>query len=272
MALIPSNTKKGLGFHKDAPSNKDWDFDKLSLGSSDLKKIVSLSTYAPDALNQGSTSSCVAHAFVCALFILEKHLTGAASLSSRRYLYWFSRFLHKANHLDAGTYLRSMADALRKFGVPDEAFWTWAQFTLSINKRPSVDAMGKGHARFDGKYVRIKDVGEFRTLAIKAALNAHLPVCFGTAVSKSYLENDGPDIVHLPKFDSADPSVGNHAQCIIGYNDELVPGRTLFEVQNSWSEKWRKAGRVYMTDEYIEDEVSSDFQIVYGWKALKEAA
>jgi hypothetical protein len=216
----------------------------------------------------------VAHAFACALFVLEKHLGIDAKIASRRFLYWFSRFLHKAQGKDAGTYLRCMADALRKFGACDEELWAWAQFTLQINKRPSVEAMGKAHARFDGKYVRIKETPGtgLRTLSIKAALEAHLPVCFGTAVAKSYMVNDGPLIVDLPKFDATDPFAGNHAQCIIGYDETMVRGQTVFELQNSWSGKWRNAGRVYVTEEYVESRRSSDFQIVYGWKKLQEAA
>jgi hypothetical protein len=271
MAFFPSNTRKGLGFKRDLPNKKDWDFDKLSVASSGLGKVITLRDHAPDVMNQGSTSSCVAQSFACALYILEHAAGLTPDLVSRLYLYWFSRFLHGSQKHDAGTFLRMMAEALRKYGVCDEEFWKFAQFSLSINKRPSVEAMGKGHSRHNGKYVRIFDVGNGRTLALKAALQAGYPICFGTTLADGYQENEGSEIVQLPDF-SIEEILGNHGQCIIGYDDAILPGRTLFEIQNSWGDKWRKAGRVYMTDEYIEDEVSSDFQIVYGWKALQEAA
>jgi hypothetical protein len=271
MALIPSTTKKGMGFKKDDPDPRDRDFDKLGLMSSGMPSLFTLRRHTPDALNQGATSSCVAHAFACALFILETIAGTNPQLASRLFLYWFSRFQHKGQFLDSGTYLRSMAEALRRFGVPDEEFWRFGQFTTTINKRPSVEAMGKGHARHGGKYVRIFDQGDARTLAIKAAIVNRLPVCFGTALAKSYFANEGPMVVEYPDF-SVDKSVGNHAQCIIGFDDTLVQGQTAFELQNSWGGKWRAGGRVFVTQEYIESQRSSDFQIVYGWKALQVAA
>jgi hypothetical protein len=271
MALIPSTTKKGLGFKKDEPDPRDWDIDKLGLMSSGMPRRFSLREFCPDVMNQGATSSCVAHAFACALFILETIAGTNPQLASRLYLYWFSRFLHGSQLLDSGTYLRKMAEALRKYGVPDEEFWKFGQFTTTINKRPSIEAMGKGHARHNGKYVRIFDQGDARTLAIKSAICNKLPVCFGTSLAKSYQSNDGAAIVHLPDF-STDKFIGNHAQCIIGFDDTMVRGQTVFELQNSWGGKWRNAGRAYVTEEYVESRRSSDFQIVYGWKRLQASA
>ena len=126
----------------------------------------------------------------------------------------------------------------------------------------------RAHPRAGGKYVRIAETGSGRIQGLKAALANGLPVGFGVSVTDSFLSSDGPTIIDKPQVN--DPVVGGHAMLIVGY-EETSQG-LLFDVQNSWSTSWRDGGFCRFTEDHIRWHRARDFQIIYGWKALQNAA
>lgn len=274
MPILPSS-KRGLGAKIDGHGNLDApSFSIMRLpGAGDLKDF-SLESMVPIidgwkvVLDQGATSSCVAHAFIAGIHIREKSAGLSFMNASRLYAYYHARREETGSPvvLDQGTFLRTCAIGLAKFGIPDENYWPFSQFTLTVNKRPSYAAMSEAHPRAGGKYVRIYELLAGRSAAIKAALIAGYPVAFGTAVAQSFLDNGGPLSVQKPN--AYDKIAGNHAMLIIGW--KTVDNMVWWRVQNSWGRNWRDEGFAWLADSYINWEQTQDLHIIYGWKRLQE--
>lgn len=218
-------------------------------------------------LDQGNTSSCVANAFVQALHMAEARAGLPFQEVSRLYPYYNARREHGGHWFDKGTYLRTCAGALRKFGAPRESFWPWSTRFTRVNRRPSWNAMRMAHPRRNGEYVAIYETGADRTRVIQLALLAGHDVAFGTRLPESFLPSVGNARVEKPS--ATDPIAGNHAMLIIGW--QTFGGRLFFRVVNSWGRNWRDGGLCWMSAEYIEWEHTRDLHIVNGWTRLQEA-
>lgn len=257
--------KKKLGWIPNEFDVRDYDIDKLGLSLYGLSESKSLEQHIVKILNQGGSSSCVAQAIAYAVMILESVCGFEYDPISRLFIYWNPRKHDGGRITDSGTYPRSALEMLRKFGVPSEKYWPFSDSRFKINRQPPWNAYMKGHSRKDGKYVQIFDVGDQRVKAVQAAIDAEYPVIYGSQVSKSYLEDDGPSIIDVPSAN--DPLVGGHMQTLVGYREHN--GIVIFKQVNSWSEFWRDGGFVEVTEDVIKWKYSSDFNIVYGWKKLR---
>lgn len=274
MPFLPSR-KHGLGAKIDGPDVRGTpSFALLRLPvASDLTEF-SLEEHVPTVdgwrvvLDQGATSSCVAHAFVAGIHIREKIAGLPFMNASRLYAYYHSRREEGSGPMvfDQGTYLRTCAIGLAKFGVPDEVYWPFSTFSPVVNKRPTYASMSEAHPRMGGKYARIYEMLAGRSDAIKSALVAGCPVAFGTAVAHSFMDNGGP--LNVDKPGAFDKIAGNHAMLIVGW--KTVQGKTWWRVQNSWGRNWRDEGFVWLSDSYIVWEQTQDLHIIYGWKRLQE--
>lgn len=223
----------------------------------------------PLILNQGNTSSCVAHAFAGGIHIME-HRAGLTFMGvSRLFMYYNARREEAPgdpNVADVGTYLRTCASGLRKFGACDEKHWEFNEGANAVNRRPDWQAMSVAHPRAGGRYVRIYDGGANRTQAIRAALAAGYPVAFGTAVPFSFLDDSGPDEIGKPA--ATDQIAGNHALLAIGC--ATMQGQTWFRVLNSWGSSWRDGGLCWMSAAYLEWDFTQDLHVIHGWKRITE--
>jgi hypothetical protein len=274
MPLLPSS-KRGLGFRPDPLKNGSPSFAKMGVAAASDVTAFSLEGSIPVVngrrliLDQGSTSSCVAHAFVAALHIVEQRAGLAHIPASRLYVYYHARREEGRGSIvfDNGTYLRTCAEGLAKFGVPDERWWPFSTFSLTVNKRPKYEAISEAHPRQGGKYARIYEYDADRSQAIKSALVAGHPVCFGTLVSKSFLDSRGGAYVELPR--AADPIVGGHAMTIVGW--ETRDKRTWYRVLNSWGPDWRDGGLCWMAEDYVTSVNTTDLHVIHGWERLREA-
>lgn len=265
---------RALGHIPDIPDPRDYDFGRFGV-SSRSPSSASLVAHEPAVYDQGRTSSCVAQAMAGAIEILERRAAFKANLKgldfpapatpSRLSIYINSRILHAGGPaiFDNGTYLRTAAAGLRDKGCCDEQYHPFSQFPWKVNRRPPLRAVMRAHARSGGEYARINDRGEDRIRAIKGAIAAGYPVCFGTRVTSDFLGSRGPGIVDRPSLQSK--FAGGHAMCIVGYNS-----LGLFDIRNSWGAGWRDNGHCRMTEDYLRWEFSTDFQIMRGWARLKE--
>jgi C1A family cysteine protease len=260
--------KKGLGYLPNPIDRRDLDIDVLALSTTDLPAEVSLAPYVSEVFDQGSTSSCVSNAIAGAIGILECKAEMPYKPVSRLFAYYNSRRLHNGHKSDSGTYIRTCLKMMTKLGIPDEEHWNFSTAFWKVNRRPPWNSYMMAHPRKDGTYCRIYDVGERRVLAIKAALAASLPVVFGTKVSRSYLESEGPTEVSRPSI--VDEIAGGHAQVIVGYEDTESDG-TRFRILNSWGDDWRDGGFIWMSEDYLTWDATRDLQIIKGWSSLIKA-
>ena len=224
---------------------RDWDFDKLGLGSG-VGDGADLTKYAT-VLSQGSTNSCVAHAWEQALLI-ESRRRGfegqLGELGSRLFGYYNSRAEHGSQFVDLGTYLRTYAYGLKRVGRCPERYWKFSK--SRVNRRPSIRAYQKANAmRGLRGYYRIYDRGRARIEAICAALDAGKPVVFGVRVDRAFTNSVGPNVIGVP----AGAIIGGHAMCIVGYR--VVGGALEFKIINSWGKGWRAGGYAWFNEELI---------------------
>ena len=269
MALLPSNTRKGLGLRFEEGMPTTFGLETLCLGDADEipAEFVGheLSIPVGGMHDQGATNSCVAHAFGHAIILKEAREGFDYDEPAWLFPYWMSRKEHDAQWFDGGTYLRTMGIALRKFGMPSARYWKWGQFSTRVNRRPNWTAMRKAHPRRGGKYVRIYETGDRRILAIQRALMAGHDVAFGTRLGVSFIPSRGSSRIDLPPVTEA--IAGNHAMLIIGWR--RFAGVTYFRVLNSWGREWRDRGLCWMSAEYIASSYTKDLHIVHGWERVR---
>lgn len=218
--------KRGLGWVPDRRDERDHRLSRLGL-SATIPKQFSLRGDVVEVLDQGQTSSCVAHAFAQALRISAK-VAGELSpqLPSREFLYFNARAFDGQPITDDGTQLRSCARGLVKFGLPPEAVWPFR--ASYINERPPWEAYREAYDyKGPDAYLRVVGLDE-----IRQALAASKPVVGGTSVGNSIFDYTGG--IYDPSPD--EPSVGGHALCIVGYDAES------FTIVNSWGISYGEAG------------------------------
>lgn len=174
-------------------------------------------------------------------------------LRSRLFAYYHARAEHREQHRDSGTYLRTCAKALLRFGCPVESKWPFSTWQ-TLNKQPPAGAYR--HA-FDqrrlGAYYRIDAQGWARVDQVKAALASGYLVGFGTAIDQDFKKNDGPYSVGIPTGDFA----GLHAMTLCGYDD----ASQTFEILNSWGTDYRDGGFVRGTYDWIAWPGAQDFWV-----------
>lgn len=224
-----------LGYKPDAPDDRDHRLMKLGLPVA-VQAAFSLKSYVIEVLDQGESSSCVAHAFAQALRIADK-IAGvrAPALSSREFLYFNSRAFDGGAILDEGTYLRSCAKGLTKFGRPPESAWPFDM--AHINERPSWEAYREGiDHKGPSTYLRVTGLDE-----IRQALAASKPVVGGTMVGNSIF--DYTHGVYDP--DPNEASVGGHALTVVGYD------ATSFTICNSWGPSYGESGFMRVSPRFM---------------------
>lgn len=226
-----------LGYIRDRPDARDEPLARLSLRTS-VPSSFTLRPFVTSVLDQGDTSSCVAHSWAQALRIADRIAGESAPvLCSREFLYWNSRAYDGGAIVDQGTQLRSCARGLVKFGRPPETVWP---FDLArINERPDWSAYRLAY-KFKGPagYYRITTLAE-----IRQALAASKPVVGGVGVGDSIFQARGSAI-----YDPApgEPSIGGHAMTIVGYDADS------FTICNSWGTGWGDRGFVRMAPRFVQ--------------------
>lgn len=224
---------RGLGYLRDPHDARDWPLERLALGAAP-PPAASLRANVDTVLDQGPTQSCVAHAWVQALRIGD-HIDKRQSpeLASRLFVYFNARAMHGGEHQDAGTYLRTCAQGLVRFGRPGEHLWPFD--VRHVNDRPSWKSY---RAAYDWRgprgYYRIAS-GDLN--AVRVAVAAGKPVVFGMDVDMAFLADDGALVIGPAEG----APVGGHAMCVVGYDGEN------FEIVNSWGTAWRDQGFARLT-------------------------
>jgi len=228
-----SAARRGFGYRPDPADERDWSIGRLGLGLA-VPAAASLRGHVDAVLDQGGTQSCVAHAWAQALRIGD-HIDGqsAPTLASVLFLYFNSRAWHDDEETDGGTYLRTCAQGLVRFGRAPDRLWPFD--FARVNARPSWKAYRAAYdLRGPRGYYRIAN-GDLA--GVRSAIAAGKPVVLGMAVDAAFVDDHGPLVIGEPDG----PAVGGHAMCVVGYNGEN------FELVNSWGTGWRNGGFAWLT-------------------------
>lgn len=259
-----------LGWFRDQPDSRDYDFDRLNLngGVSKEQRLksnrarASLESFVPAVMNQGRTSSCVAQALAAAVAIREEIHNLHSGFPSRLFIYYYARIFHDGHRRDDGTYIRTACKGLQMYGAPQEKFWPFR--SRLINKQPKWVASNHAHPRRNGVYYKIKSSD--RTSRIMAAIDNGYPIVFGMRVDNAFLKSRGPHIIDTPQG----KQVGGHAMVIIGYEQDGE--KILFRILNSWGTKWRDGGFAWLTQSCVNWDGLNDLTVIAGWDRIKKEA
>jgi hypothetical protein len=136
-----------------------------------------------------------------------------------------------------GTTIRASMRVLEKTGVCQEKFWPYSPHQKD---QPKAGAKKNAQKFRIMTYARILSLNELRL-----SLTSIGPVVLGIEVFKGMI-NAKAGLVPLPK--AGETSLGGHAICAVGYDDE----KKLVKFKNSWSAKWGQKGFGYLPYTYIE--------------------
>jgi C1A family cysteine protease len=226
---------------------------------------VDLRTWCSTIEDQGSLGSCTANAAAGLLEYYERRASGKYVDASRLFLYKAERDLLGWTG-DTGAYLRTAMEALVVFGAPPEKYWPYDGRPPSTNTKYDVEppafcyAFGANYQTV--KYFRLDPIGSTPAQAlnnIKTYAAAGFPSMFGFPV---YPEYDNPLPGGLVAYPSpTSHSRGGHANCVVGYDDNLMIGsdKGALLVRNSWGIGWANAGYGWMSYKYVLNGLANDW-------------
>lgn len=189
--------------------------------------------------DQGFTSSCVGHAWARALRLAFIRAGIVCPELSPLYTYLLARAQHGGEDEDVGTYLRSAAKAVMKFGAADEASWPFNE--AKVNVQPSLRALHNGYDRKGLRsYARI-DSGNPDD--VRRAIAAGHPVVAGWQITQSFVDWSGDGVIGKQRGEF----VGGHALAVVSYAADGT-----FTLANSWSDSYGRDGFAVVDDRFIE--------------------
>ena len=213
-------------------------------------------------VDQGALASCTANAIVSGLreYILINDEKKSFVKLSRLFIYWWEREFEGTIDIDAGASIRDGMKAITKYGTCTET--TDVYDITKFKEKPTDQEMQEAlNYKLPG-YQRVIGLDQ-----IKDAIIHEHPVVISMTLYKSFQDEytKQTGIVDIPFND--EPTIGGHAMCIVGYDDNLNNGS--FIVRNSWGESWGDKGYCYIPYEMIND-IMDAWTVKYGKKYLND--
>ncbi len=207
-----------------------------------LPERTSLEKFCPTRRNQEQQGSCVAwSAAYAARTILE-----AASTNADPNSFAFSpSYLYNQIHLPncQGALLPdAMKTMMYKGSVPLRAFpYDPSTCDLLPNNQNHLLAANYKTRGFQRLTVSDADA-RVDYVAMKQYLAKGCPIVIGMMVPRSFMQGMYGEKIWVPeKSDNPDyGTMGGHAMCVIGYDDNLAGG--AFQIMNSWGNQWGENG------------------------------
>ena len=224
------------------PDNRlRWSRANLRLSNTPLPDTISLIVDIDlDILDQGGTSSCVAHAVpsavqVCIAYafcvLMQRRVRAAAfPLAARRWVYRLSRETHGDGDVDDGTFISAALYIMQKLGWPSEVWVPWSEADINAPMTANARHHASDQAGVVEEYA-ITSWGDSRKRQIKEALASGYPIVFG-----AYVDQPFKDCNDWTKQELLGTTLGGHAMVIVGYEDAGV------HVLNSWGSGWGVGG------------------------------
>lgn len=259
-------TPKGrkLGWKPDLPDRRDLMFSMHHNSLAPTPPRLSWRNKFPYVYDQADIGSCTANSG-CLAFGAIHGVTKVEDGFSRLMYYYNERDIEGTIDQDSGAEIRDGIKALASKGVCYEKDWVYD--TSKYKDKPPVDCFDKAKKLELLKYFRLNTATDY-----KQCIAQGFAFTFGFTVYESIdsdlLEKTG--VMTMPGVQ--EKVVGGHAVTGIGYDDDFhnnpilqkhgidpstVPTR-MYEIQNSWNDKWGDIGRFWMPAEYVEDSNMAD--------------
>lgn len=247
----------------------ETEFNKISKSAqratrdlADLPPAFSLKEYAPVPGNQGSNGTCVAwstsYAARTISYCIQNQLTGGEKIKSVAfspdYLYYYIKTAGD-NNCTKGAKIENALKVLADKG----GLLLSENITPCINNMDTAtDNKAKGYTikAYTSLTTFFGRITKNEIIIIKKSLAEKKPIIFSLKSFKSLTKIGIDGVWNIP--DTSDESIGNHAVCIVGYDDNKLNG--AFEVMNSWGTTWGNNGYFWLTYDQI---------IKYGTYALE---
>ncbi len=232
---------------KDTIDLRDKTFRAATIKNT-LPAKIDLRVGCSPIVDQGELGSCTANAIASGLreYLLLQAKQPLTRLS-RLFLYYEERALEGTINEDSGAMIRDGMKVLQKTGVCPEADWPYVVSTYA--DPPTEKDIADAKQFVISEYHRVTSL-----VLLKAALVEILPVVIGIDVYESF-ESDAvtkTGIVPIPNPKS-EQLLGGHAVLVVGYDDNMVHGRTkgYLIVRNSWGSSWGDQGYFYLPYSYF---------------------
>ncbi len=199
--------------------------------------------------NQGHEGSVVGFALAYALeYQIHKELAKKIRISPR-YIYYYAR---ERGGFDVGARITDAVQVLSEQGAVAEEVWPY------LEAKPGEAAEDPPRAANTAEHYRIEVMHQLGSLdSIREALETLGPVVAGFPVFNAIRDEEvrRTGIFSMP--DPSERSVGGHAVCIVGYNDD----KQQLKFVNSWGNEWGNDGYGYITYPYAERFFTSTWSI-----------
>lgn len=232
----------GLGYKRDPNDPKDRPFGALlrERASAPLPPSADLTRAEVKAKDQGDTSSCTGQSTSQALRLAYLNAGAPCPELSALFAYYCGRAEDDEQHLDQGSYLRSVVKAVTRFGCADERAWPFAADHVNF---------GPGHFAYRSAYDRRGLKGYYRVPsgdpnAVRQALAHGYPVVGGWQVSQSFVDWDGREPIGAQLVEI----IGGHALPIVAYDADGT-----FSLLNSWGTGYGRNGYAVVTEAFVAD-------------------
>lgn len=258
--------RKGTGYTPDPVDERDKRLGAVMMTAElDRQPGKERRLPVPWIADQGPTNRCVGFAVALAISIRERMTLGdVPRRPSVNHLYWNARqpyaYELQVPVSDDGTFIRDCVSQLRALGVSNES--DWPSIERTINRAPGISPQFSALPRQHGSYYRIATLRE-----TVAALDAGLPVVFGTAIGESFWSMDGPEVLDVSP--PGDPYAGGHAMVCVGYRVTLT-GAYQMRIANSWGTRWRDGGCTWVSEAWWRR--CRDRWAIDGWDSIRSAA
>ena len=264
--------KQGLGYIQDKKDTRDHSIDNvptlkaISAVESPPKSIIPNESFSP-IKNQLQIGACTAFAATALMEYYIKRTTGKNYDLSEKFLYWVTRKLLGWEGKDSGAYLRTVMQALTRFGICEEKF---APYDQKFTEMPD---WTHGALADDFKaetYMRIDTPDRTNQQVldkIKALIFRKYPIQFGFSVFKNTMDRRTGDI-YIPGKNTK--QTGGHAVVITGYDDDKhikdMDGnvhRGALKIRNSWGKSWGDEGYGWLPYWYVLNGHANDFWLMF---------
>lgn len=206
--------------------------------NSSMLSSYSLEDYLPPIGDQGDVGSCVGWSTTYYGFTIVKRIEHGKDYPAFSPLSVFNRFayLKGVDPCRNGAYIDECLSLLTAKGCPFEKEYD--------KPNCSVDGTKKHYSNCLFNYERLQ---HNNVKQLKMALLKNCPVIIGmnvfaggrgNALNSRFLDSAG--VLKMENFYNNKNTVGGHALCVVGYDDEVGGG--AFKIVNSWGKDWGKDG------------------------------
>jgi C1A family cysteine protease len=223
-----------LNIKKD--SDDERDYKQVSISPVQLPPFVDHSLFVPPIKNQGSIGSCGSHALCTGMETLyNKNHSDWQMPLSELWHYYQVRIAMGTFPQDSGQTCRDGLKIANNYGVSPEKLCPYV--TANFNNKPSI------FADAFARWFRVREYSRCLTeIQIKTALSAGKVIMLGIPVANSIFAYKSGQMMY-----PADPIIGGHAICIVGYDDTL----RAYKIVNSWGTWWGQGGFGLLSYDYL---------------------